>query len=223
MISAVEKGASANEETDRILRRADPVIVGQLYRLLAIFMEVAEKCRIPFWLCEGSFLGAVRHGGMIPWDDDVDLQFLAADERVLWMARTEFRQRDCELVKWWGGYKCFFQDGRSIKGHSHLYPFLDLFPSKLTRQGRFVYARLLARLGWRHIYFQKGEVFPLILRAFGPLKVPSPKEYGGYFLRNYGPDWNDCAYAAYDHEYEREIPPRKVRLTDREPARYILP
>ena len=212
---------NASNETDRILRRIDPVIAGRLYRLLSIFINSAERCGIPIWLCEGSLLGAVRHGGMIPWDDDIDVQFLKEHEKALWNARPEFHSHGCELTKWWGGYKLFFQDGRPVKGQRHLYPFLDIFPSRRTRDGKIVYARFFAWWVWRHIFFHEEELFPLAPRSFGPLTVPSPKEYSGYFLRNYGPDWNEVAYVTYDHEHERELAPWKVRLTDRQPARYV--
>ena len=51
----------------------------RMLEMLRFFDGVCRKNNIPYWLSSGSCLGAVRHGGFIPWDDDVDVEILAED------------------------------------------------------------------------------------------------------------------------------------------------
>ena len=58
-------------------RRALKLTIQEMQKLhleiLATFADVCEKNNIHYLLCGGNALGAVRHGGPIPWDYDVDV------------------------------------------------------------------------------------------------------------------------------------------------------
>ena len=43
------------------------------YRVLCVLQDVCRSNGLHFVLSSGTALGAVRHDGFIPWDDDVDV------------------------------------------------------------------------------------------------------------------------------------------------------
>lgn len=52
--------------------------------ILAEFDRVCDELNIPYFIYAGTAIGAVRHGGFIPWDDDIDIAMFRPDyERFL--------------------------------------------------------------------------------------------------------------------------------------------
>ena len=81
---------------------------------LAMLDEVGRICKkhgLTWFLVHGSLLGAIRHKGFIPWDDDLDIAMPRADyDRFLEVAAGELREPlslhtpQTETDLFWGGF-----------------------------------------------------------------------------------------------------------------------
>ena len=73
--------------------------------LLAEFQRVCEKYNLTYYADSGTLIGAVRHHGYIPWDDDIDIVMKRDDfEKLVNVGAYEFQ------------YPFFLQNSYSDKG-----------------------------------------------------------------------------------------------------------
>lgn len=58
------------------------VVQEKLLELLKFYDSFCKKHNLKYWLAGGSMIGAIREGGIIPWDDDIDV-FMPMDDNLL--------------------------------------------------------------------------------------------------------------------------------------------
>lgn len=116
---------------------------GAILEIYDAFASIANRHGLRFYLGFGSALGAVRHGGFIPWDDDLDVEMPRCDyERFREIAGRELPSH----LKW--------VDCKNTP------EFLELF-GKIVDSRRDVYERVVSQTG---ISFPQGifiDIFPL--------------------------------------------------------------
>lgn len=104
--------------------------------------RICKKCDIKYNIIAGTLLGAVRHGGYIPWDDDADVALLRPEyEKFRKACKTELDST-----------RFYFQDHRNTKGYRWGY-------GKLRRKGT-----LFLREFQEHMPYEQGifiDIFPL--------------------------------------------------------------
>lgn len=104
--------------------------------------RICRKCGIRYNIIAGTMLGAIRHGGYIPWDDDADVAFLRPEyEKFRIACKTELDQS-----------RFYFQDHRNTKGYRWGY-------GKLRRKNT-----LFLRENQEHLPYKQGvfiDIFPL--------------------------------------------------------------
>ena len=58
--------------------------------LLCELIRVCEENDLTYWACGGTCIGALRHNGFIPWDDDLDVYMPREDYEKLWRIKDKF-------------------------------------------------------------------------------------------------------------------------------------
>lgn len=59
-------------------------------KILDYFVAICNKCNLTYYLTDGTLLGAIRHQGFIPWDDDIDVSMPREDyEKFIDVAKKE--------------------------------------------------------------------------------------------------------------------------------------
>lgn len=62
--------------------------------ILKDFVSVCEENNLKYFALAGTTLGALRHGGFIPWDDDIDVGLLREDyDKVLEIFKRDFSDK----------------------------------------------------------------------------------------------------------------------------------
>ena len=160
--------------------------------------QVLDELGVVFYLEEGTCLGAVREGGFIPWDDDVDIASVLGlhyfDERVAHQIAGRLRERGFVskvIFKHHSVYVPALKSSVRIDWHGRK----DIDGSVFHYPGVRIPTRLFNNL--REIDFI-GEKF----------LVPDPPEE---FLQfKYGPEWATPKPDAYVEDVVRLIPERPI-------------
>lgn len=131
----------------------------RMTEMLLVLDEICQRHGIRYWLAAGTLLGAVRHGGYIPWDDDLDIELLREDyDRLIELLPHELPDHlQLQTPETDGGYFYTYaklRDRRSRLIETNAYDrifdmqgvFIDIFPMERMPQWlRWVSCRTLGR------------------------------------------------------------------------------
>lgn len=136
---------------DTVLRQAQLVML----RMLCVIDDICRRHDIKYWLCSGTLLGAIRHQGFIPWDDDLDICMLREDyEKFLIVAQKELpddmfvQTRELDPLYDYLPLPCKVRDKNSLimtegqeKKKYNMGLFVDIFPMDRFHKKTFTFKK----------------------------------------------------------------------------------
>ena len=169
----------------------------ELYKsLLVIFGDAAQKLNMTYFLADGSLIGSVRHHGMIPWDDDLDVGVLRLEEDKMHKMHDILPENVQLFENWFRWKMCFKGRPRVRFGRGWTFPTLDIGFYAISRGQTW-------DENWKSFKAAQMDldvVFPLIKRPFMGLMIPAPHRPHKYIEMNFKSDvMTLCASPTFSH------------------------
>ena len=209
------------------------VIKERAFQLLCVIDEICTRNSIDYFIYAGTLLGAVRHKGFIPWDDDIDIvMFRDEYDRFREVCKTQLNTEKYYL-------QSIYSDPLTSNPWTKLHDVNTTFISGVRRSGtaeginidifpidnvpnniliRYIHGKLVDKLNFIYQYrFQahlknasfKMRLFQWIIQFIPPWQEQRYKECYDQFLQKYNKHYTQNVVYLSNRKYERKVVPRE--------------
>ena len=201
--------------TDAVFQRTPLEKIDQVYDIIQNFAEVTREIGLDYRMVSGTALGAARHGGIIPWDDDGDFAIMKGEkEKVEEAIKADvFKRKGLEIQFYpeMENYQIRFSDEERAKRGFSAPAAIDLFLMEKVSTvddrasvDHICYASTFISEHFPHDYFTADEWEQTHDWNFGPgnriaLRGIHPEAMDRYIKRAYGKDCMTCGLKTHSH------------------------
>ena len=197
------KKTDTYKEIDRF-KDVDASVVQTIYQTLLDMHDFFTLFDIKYFITEETLLGAVRHKGLIPWEENLSLCMFQSDQEKFLKLVPVLRSMGYEVVGMYYGFKIYSTKAASIEGYPWKFPGCDIFMMNTDGQKMFNMWRLRKEKN-RNIEIDLSDILPLRKYTFGTLIVYGPRNPAPILKESYGEQYLTLASKWYDHANEKGL------------------
>jgi len=188
-----------------------------LYRMLSFIHKTFTLYNIEYWVTAGTLLGAIRHNGLIPWDDDLDICIMDSQVSKLkkivdifikngYDLSQEPNESDDSCLKYKNSCDWFITS--NIKDSLAC----DIFVMTKNKD-MIIYKNPYWKNDSKICSFYIKHLYPLTPVKFGNFYVMTPSISIFNLNTCYGEDWNNKSQMLFNHRTGKWINSEKKNIT----------
>jgi LicD family len=178
-----------------------------MFDTFSTLVETFDAANITYFMYGGTLIGSLRHHGIIPWDDDIDVIIAAANRTAARSALSKMSPQfdlytpdasQKTMLQW--KFFASFASETSWVPKKFRWPYVDIFFFEENATHIWDLEPEYREAGF---VWPKSSVFPLTRRPFGSFTVPAPCDAIAFVSANYaGAESTSCASPTYNHRNE---------------------
>ena len=203
------------------LKYTSEKVVKRLYSLGRTISKVFSDFNLHYWAHAGTTLGVLRHKGLIPWDDDLDICVLEKYEDILVgdIRKVLETEHEIKMMERYYGYVLFhkteseeFEEFEEFK--EMRYPYLDVFIMRPMLDGNTIMSRSArCRAKWPKEWYEMSDVLSSSSRPFADFQLSVCNNPEKYLSNFYGDDWTTIGITQeFCHVTGRGMHPRSFKM-----------